>query len=171
MQISEVPDQGVIYTVGHSNIPLESFLDLLSGIEVVVDVRSTPFSQYASQFNAHRIKGELGAAGIQYVFMEDEYMGNILGGKPRDDGCYENGKIVYERVMERSWYQDGISRLVELAGEKKTAIMCSEEDPHKCHRHHLISQSLLDEGLTVLHIRGDGTLQEAEKETVQLTLL
>jgi len=170
MQTKEALNQGSIYTVGHSNIELEELFSLLNGIEVVVDVRSTPFSKYAPQFNAHNVKEKLEAAGIQHIFMEDENIGNILGGKPRDGDCYEHGKIVYEKVMTKSWYQEGISKLVELAGEKKVAIMCSEEDPHNCHRHHLITQSLLEEGLTVFHIRGDRTVEKAEKEAVQPTL-
>ena len=170
MQTREMPNQGSIYTVGHSNIELEEFLNLLNGIEVVVDVRSIPFSRYAPQFNAHNIKEKLEAAGIQYIFMEDEDVGNVLGGEPRNDDCYENGKIVYEKVMKKSWYQEGISKLVELAGKRKVAIMCSEEDPHKCHRHHLITQSLLEKGVTVFHIRGDRTVEKAEKGPVQLTL-
>lgn len=170
MQTRGMPNQGSIYTVGHSNIELEEFLNLLNGIEVVVDVRSIPFSRYAPQFNAHNIKEKLQAAGIQYIFMEDEDVGNVLGGEPRNDDCYEHGKIVYEKVMKKSWYQEGISKLVELAGKKKAAIMCSEEDPHRCHRHHLITQSLLEEGVTVFHIRGDRTVEKAEKEAVQPTL-
>ena len=170
MQTKEVPNQGSIYTVGHSNIELEEFLNLLNGIEVVVDVRSTPFSKYAPQFSMHNIKEKLGTAGIEYIFMVDEDVGNVLGGEPRDDDCYENGKIVYGQVMKKSWYQEGISKLVELAGKKKAAIMCSEEDPHKCHRHHLITQSLLEKGVAVFHIRGDRTVEKAEKEAVQLTL-
>lgn len=171
MQISEVPHQGSIYTVGHSNTDLDAFLHLLSGIEVVVDVRSTPFSGYARQFDTHNIKERLEAARIEYIFIEDEHVGNVLGGQPRDEDCYEHGKIAYEKVMKKSWYQEGISRLVELASIRKVAIMCSEEDPHKCHRHHLIAQSLLDEGVSVFHIRGDGTVEQAEKEAVQPTLL
>ena len=170
MQTKEAPYRVSIYTVGHSNIELEGFFNLLNGMEVVVDVRSIPFSKYVPQFGMHNMKEKLGAAGIEYIFMEDEDIGNILGGKPRDDDCYENGKIVYEKVMWKNWYQEGISRLVELAGEKKVAIMCSEEDPHKCHRHHLITQSLLEKGLTVFHIRGDRTVEKAEKEAAQLTL-
>ncbi len=42
--------------------------------------------------------------------------------------------------------------------------MCSEEDPHKCHRHHLIAQSLLKTGMVVFHMRVDGTLEKAERE-------
>ena len=42
-----------LWTVGHSNHPLGAFLDLLAQhrIEVVADVRSSPYSRYASQFN------------------------------------------------------------------------------------------------------------------------
>ena len=170
MQTKETPNQGSIYTVGHSNIELEGFVNLLSGIEAVVDVRSIPFSRYAPQFSMQNIKEKLEAAGIRYIFMADEDIGNVLGGKPRDEDCYENGKIVYEKVIKRSWYHEGISKLVELANKRKVAIMCSEEDPSKCHRHHLITQSLLEEGVTVFHIRGDGTVEKAEKETAQLTL-
>jgi uncharacterized protein (DUF488 family) len=166
----EMLSQGSIYTVGHSNIKFEEFLNLLNGIEVVVDVRSVPFSAYAPQFNRQNIKEKLETAGIQYIFMEEEGIGNILGGELRDKDYYENGKLIYERVMEKSWYQKGIATLIELAKEKKVAIMCSEEDPHKCHRHHLIAQSLLKEGMTVFHIRGDGTLEKAEREEVQLRL-
>jgi uncharacterized protein (DUF488 family) len=171
MQTRGAPYQDSIYTVGHSNIELQEFLNLLNGIEVVVDVRSIPFSRYAPQFNATNIKEKLKAAGIQYIFIEDEEVGNVLGGEPRDEACYEHGKVVYEKVMEKSWYQEGISKLVELAGKRKVAIMCSEEDPHKCHRHHLITQSLLEEGVTVFHLRGDRTIEKAEKEAVQPTLL
>ena len=156
--------------MGHSNTELEEFLSLLDGIEVVVDVRSIPFSRYAPQFNAHNIRERLEAAGVQYIFMEDDEVGNVLGGEPRDDDCHEHGKIVYESVMKKSWYQEGISKLVQLASKRKVAIMCSEEDPHRCHRHHLITQSLLEEGVTVFHMRGDRTVEKAEKEAVQPTL-
>lgn len=38
----------MIYTVGHSNHPIERFLGLLQrhGIELLADVRSMPYSRY-----------------------------------------------------------------------------------------------------------------------------
>jgi uncharacterized protein (DUF488 family) len=51
--------------------------------------------------------------------------------------------------------------------------MCSEEDPKKCHRHNLIAQTLMERGVTVWHIRGDGRLEEArpnQPEAQQLHL-
>ena len=164
MRSNDSLDWVAIYTIGHSNIELERFLSLLDGIEAVVDVRSMPFSKYASQFNIRNIKIALESVGREYIFMKDEHVGNVLGGRPRDKDCYEDGKVVYEKIMKNEWYKAGISALIELASKKRTAIMCSEEDPYKCHRHHLISQSLLKEGVRVFHIRKDGNLEEANKE-------
>ena len=170
MTLKKALNQSTIYTVGHSNFEFEKFLSLLDGIEVLVDVRSIPFSKCAPQFNIKNIKRGLESVGINYMFTEDEYVGNVLGGRPRDDDCYENDKIVYENVMKKGWYQEAISALIELAEKKKVAILCSEEDPYKCHRHNLIAQSLLREGITVFHIRGDGSkdkVEKAEKKIVQ----
>jgi uncharacterized protein (DUF488 family) len=62
--------------------------------------------------------------------------------------------------MRRPWFVQGVNRLLELADEQTTAIMCSEENPAECHRHHLIAQFLMAEHpeVDVRHIRGDGTV-------------
>jgi uncharacterized protein (DUF488 family) len=106
-------------------------------------------------------------ADIEYVFA-----GEHLGGRPTDPTCYKNGavpegkanylKLVeYAEVMKRDWYQRGIERLLQIASERLTAIMCSEEDPMQCHRHHLIAQTLLKRDVAVWHIRSDGRVEEA----------
>jgi len=163
----------VIYTVGHSNIDIKKFINILkqNNIEVLIDVRSVPFSRYASQFNKDNIKRELEESGIVYIFM-----GNVLGGKPRqiyDDEFHTADKIidvVYEKIRGQQGYQKGISRLIATAKTNKIAIMCSEENPNKCHRHLLITQSLLGKGVDVLHIRGKGAVEVAGKHIPQATL-
>jgi hypothetical protein len=44
-----------------------------------------------------------------------------------------------------------------------TAVMCSEENPADCHRHHLIAKYLLAEfpEWEIQHIRRDGNLNNA----------
>ena len=61
--------------------------------------------------------------------------------------------------MKREWFVKGIQRLLEMADEQTTAVMCSEENPAQCHRHHLIAKYLMREhpGVKVKHIRGDGS--------------
>jgi uncharacterized protein (DUF488 family) len=50
----------------------------------------------------------------------------------------------------------------------RVAIMCSEEDPTHCHRRLLVAKVLLEEGLTIGHIRGDGRC-ERESEPILLS--
>jgi len=72
-------------------------------------------------------------------------------------------EVDYPEVMKRPWFTKGIERLLELADEQTTAIMCSEEDPAQCHRHHLIAKYVMREHpeVNVRHIRGDGTVFSA----------
>jgi len=174
MELNKPHSQDEIYTVGHSNIALERFLSMLNDIEILIDARSEPFSKYVPQFNSDFLKKQLEKAGIEYIFMKNDYVGNIIGGRPKDRDCYENGEVIYERIKKKKWYKEGISTLIELAHKKRLVIMCSEEDPYKCHRHNLIAQSLLKGGVIVYHIRSDGIKEKIEKPdkiTIQMTLI
>lgn len=164
-------DDVTIYTIGHSNVAAEEIVALLqaNGIVALVDVRSVPYSQYTSQFNRETFAATLRLAGIAYHFE-----GETLGGRPNDPACYRTDaapkgrgdylKLVdYAKVAEQPWYQAGIDRLIATARQQRTAIMCSEENPEECHRQHLIAQTLLERGVTVLHIRKQGTLEAAKR--------
>jgi uncharacterized protein (DUF488 family) len=157
----------VIYTIGHSNAHLEEIIRLLGkyDIKMVLDVRSSPYSLFAPQFNRETVAESLWKARIQY-----DYAGRQLGGRPRDRSCHDEDEVLYREVQEREWYQEAIDRLIEVATEQRTAIMCAEEDPKRCHRRFLIAQTLLDRGIEMQHIRGDGTPEEAEREPEQLSL-
>jgi len=113
MQQKKTSNHTTIYTVGHSNVEFEKFLGLLNGINVLVDVRSVPFSKYVPQFNIDSIKARLQDVGIEYVFMKDKRVGNIIGGRPKDDTCYNKGDVIYERVEGKEWYKKGISTLFQ----------------------------------------------------------
>ena len=156
-----------IYTIGHSSHPLEKFIRLLedNGVMLLVDVRSAPYSRYNPQFNKENLELQLPTHDIQYAFA-----GKYLGGRPPDPSCYKSRKLPaegadflhevdYPEVMKRPWFRQGIERLLELADEQTTAIMCSEENPAECHRHHLIAKYLIAEypEYDVRHIRGDSS--------------
>ena len=147
-----------IYTIGHSNVPIEQILNLLqvNDIEAVVDIRSIPRSRYSPQFNRKSLAKVLDEIGITYA-----YLGNSLGGRPIDPTCYQGSEVKYNEVMKRPWYQQGIEELRRIARLQRTAILCSEEDPQQCHRHRLVGQTLLRLGFRVLHIRGNGNLEPA----------
>ena len=151
----------MLFTVGHSNHSLEFFLALLKShaITVIVDVRSAPYSRYVTHFNKGEIEQTLQAAGMHYI-----YMGNVIGGKPKDKSFYNpSGRVQYEVLARTRIFQAGLDRLAKgLARGWRIGLMCAEEDPSKCHRHQLIARTLEKERqIPVWHVRADGTLIRA----------
>jgi uncharacterized protein (DUF488 family) len=132
-----------------------------------VDVRSQPYSRWAHQFNRETLARDLQDAGIGYRFM-----GDALGGHPADPDVYDPGgeRADYGRVERTPTYQAGIDRLLGLARAERVAVMCSEGDHRHCHRHMLITQTLLGRGVRVLHIQPDGPTIEGEPVPQQLSL-
>jgi uncharacterized protein (DUF488 family) len=158
-----------LYTIGHSNHTTAALVDLLCrhGITLVVDVRSQPYSRWAHQFNRETLSHDLQDAGIAYQFM-----GDTLGGRPSDPTLYDpdQERPDYQRVEQMPAYQSGIDQLLNLAQTDQVAVMCSEGDHRRCHRHLLITQTLLGRGVRVLHIQPDGTTVEGEPIPQQLSL-
>jgi len=164
-----MPKDLLIHTVGHSDHTTAAFVDLLrgQGITLVVDVRSQPYSRWTHQFNRETLARDLDAAGIAYRFM-----GDALGGRPADPALYDPGeeRADYRRVERTDVYQAGIDQLLELARIERVAVMCSEGEHHHCHRHLLVTQTLLSRGARVLHIQPDGRTVEGERIARQLSL-
>lgn len=165
--VQEQRKERTIYTIGHSNHTLDHFLNLLRkhGIEVVVDVRSQPYSHYVPHFNQEKLKQVLPQNGVRYL-----YLGKELGGRPRGAEFYdEDGKVNYSRLAESEPFKQGIARLIQELPRSRVALMCGEENPTMCHRRLLVGRALAAQGITVYHIRGDGRIEtddqlEAEKK-------
>ena len=156
-------DTLVIYTIGHSNHSSEKFVELLvqHAITCLVDVRSQPYSRYNPHFNRETLAATVRKVGIHYVDM-----GSTLGGRPDQQDLYDPGKELpnYSRQRQTELYQQGLRQLTQQAQQTKTVIMCSEGDPHACHRQWLITDDLIDENFTVLHIHPDGRIEIAKKD-------
>jgi uncharacterized protein (DUF488 family) len=157
----------VIYTIGHSNLDLKQFIDLLilNEIELLIDVRSSPYSKYVPHFNSHRLSKSLITVGINY-----RYLGDKIGGKPSSDEFYLDGKVIYPLIRTTEKYKKGIIELIKFSKEYKTVIMCAEKNPNNCHRYLLIIPSLVEKGLEVIHIYESGIINDENKEDVQKTL-
>jgi uncharacterized protein (DUF488 family) len=150
-----------VYTIGHSNHPVEYLVSLAveHGIEVVLDVRSSPWSRFAPQFNREALERSLASGGIEYWFLGVE-----LGGRPDGEEFYdEDGHVLYSKLAATPAFESGIHRLVSASRSRRIAVMCSEEDPSECHRRLLVARVLHEQGLDVAHIRGDGRLQFEEE--------
>src|SRR2546430_4748749 len=146
-----------IYSIGHSNQPMEAFLELLNkhSVQALIDVRSHPYSRYVPHFNSPELAHAARHVNIQYLFM-----GKELGGRPDGEEFYDaDDHVIYSRVAESQLFLKGIESLEEIGKATRAAIMCSEEDPTSCHRHLLVGRVLTKRGIRVLHIRGDGRIQ------------
>ena len=150
-----------LFTIGHSNLALDDFLGLLQqhGNQTVADVRTTPRSRWVPHFGAGPLREALSRRGIGYV-----PFGRELGGRPQGGEFYdEQGHVLYGRLAGSPLFQAGIDRLLAGAQTRRIALLCSEEDPCRCHRHLLIGRVLRDRGVAVSHIRRDGHIDtEAE---------
>ncbi len=149
-----------IWTVGHSRHQLPALLGVLRdpGIEVVADIRSQPFSRYNPQFNRERFSAALAGAGLGYLFLGAE-----LGGRPAEPEFYDGaGHVRYGALAQSARFNTGLGRLLAESGRHRVAMLCSEEDPRRCHRRLLVSRVLTARGIPVRHIRGDGTVVREE---------
>ncbi len=147
----------IVHTIGHSNHSMEDFLSLLERFEinVLVDVRSNPFTRYSAHFNQGPLRNSMQQAGLKYLFL-----GRELGGKPNDDSFYDDeGYLRYDRVADSPMFKTGLSRVLNGIEKYSIALMCGEENPSGCHRRLLIARVLLDCGVSVSHIRSDGKIQ------------
>jgi uncharacterized protein (DUF488 family) len=148
------------FTIGHSNHDFPVWLALLRqhGVEVVVDVRSSPYSKYVPQFDKELMQRSLEEAGIRYLFLGAE-----LGGRPANPACYDaKGHVLYSRLHDDAGFQAAIARLESGMERFRVALVCGEEDPAHCHRRLLIGRVLTERGHVMQHIRGDGRLESDE---------
>jgi uncharacterized protein (DUF488 family) len=156
---SELP-RNVLYTIGHSTHPIETFLELLAQHQIVLlaDVRSFPSSRRWPQFNQNALKASLETRQIAY-----EWIGG-LGGR-RHSKLAASLHSAWEHPAFRSYaeYADtplfaaGLGQLLESAEKRRTAIMCSEGLWWRCHRR-IISDHVIIRRWEVRHIMPDGKL-------------
>lgn len=134
--------QIIMWTIGHSNRSMDTFLELLKehDIRVLVDIRSFPTSKI-EHFKMEEMKKWLPEHGIEYI-----WLGKELGG-------YRRGG--YKRHMRTKLFREGIKQLLEIAKVKRTCIMCMEVNPKYCHRR-FISAYLERKGVKVMHITEKG---------------
>lgn len=142
-----------VWTVGHSNHPIERFVEILNahGIGRVIDVRRFPASRKWPHFNAASLAMSLPAAGIDYVGMPE------MGGrrKAAPDSPHTAWRVEafrgYADFMDTPEFAESLRRVIELSAEKRSALMCAESLPWRCHRS-LIADALLSRGFEVLEI-------------------
>lgn len=152
-----------LFTIGHSNQPLEHFMGLLEqhAIDVLVDVRRFPGSRKYPHFGQDALQAAATRQGLDYQWFEG------LGGRrnkvPAVDktcnaGLRNQSFHNYADYMLSSEFSEAFTELAQLASNRRTTIMCSESVFWRCHRR-LISDYALTYRARVWHIFPDGRLR------------
>lgn len=118
----------MIFSIGYQRLTVAELARLAEQLDAVVwDVRGVPVSRKPG-FGRRQLEAAL---GTRY-----EWHGANLGNKGANTVTPEG--------------------LAELASEPRTVIlMCQEEAPGDCHRHHKIAMPLLAQGVRVMHVYRD----------------
>ena len=151
------PDDAV-FTVGHSTLPIERFIALLEtyGIRRLADVRTVPRSRRNPQFNADALASALRARSIEYVPLP------ALGGlrHARNDspntGWRNDSFRGYADYMQTPAFEAGLDALIGMSRELRTAIMCAEAVPWRCHRS-LVADALEVRGISAVEILSESS--------------
>ncbi len=144
-----------IYTIGHSNLTFMKFLSHIQGNNIthIIDIRSVPYSKHAPWSNKSRLPELLRPCNIEYT-----YLGHRLGGKKQG----KNSSNQENRKGEA--YSEAIQILLQLSLQSNLSLFCAEGDPARCHRQHIIAQTLIEANANVIHILKDGSLLKAWRE-------
>lgn len=145
--------KSAIFTIGHSTLPIERFIELLKiyGIEQLVDIRTMPGSRHNPQFGRDALAGSLSAAHIGYLHME------ALGGlrrarKDSQNAGWRNKSFRgYADYMQTADFAHALEALIRMSRQERTAIMCAEAVPWRCHRS-LVADALDVHGIPVIDI-------------------
>lgn len=149
-----------VYTIGHSTLSLDAFIALLKEqeIDVLVDVRAFPGSRRYPHFNKESLQAALPAADMRYEHTRalGGRRGKAASAEPSPNIFWENSSFRnYADYALTDEFRDALIWLEQTAAEATCAIMCSEAVWWRCHRR-IITDYLLADGISVLHITGKG---------------
>ena len=156
-----------IYTLGHSNYPFYKFIEILKKYDInyVVDIRSTPYSKYNTQYNKEFLHETLKNLGYTYIYMADEF-----GAKRKTKVSYtDEGYADFDKVILEDEFKRGIERLkVGCSKNYKIVLLGAMQEPIRCHRAILLGKELIKAGFDVKHIMHEGDLKVQSELEEQL---
>lgn len=137
-------------TIGHSTLPIETFLAILrdNDVRVLADIRTVPKSRHNPQFAQENLAPALAKAGIEYRWHRD------LGGlrHARKDsintGWRNSNFRGYADYMQTAEFAKALDELMKAGPHEHAALMCAEAVPWRCHRS-LVADTLTVRGVAV----------------------
>lgn len=143
--------ENTIYTIGYAGFSRDSFVEELkrNRISVLIDVRSSPFSSFHSEYNKDVLEVVLRNNGIYYRNYAKEF-----GARQDDFKLYSaEGYLDFEKVAKTRDFQDGLLKLCNSIRQGYVPVlMCAEKNPIDCHRAILVSRAFHENGCNVIHL-------------------
>ncbi len=153
-----MPRPQKLYTIGHSTRTLDEFVAILAAdqIKTLVDVRTVPRSRRVPQFNTENLADSLPQQHIRYLHLPD--LGGLRKARPDspNTGWRNDSFRGYADYMQTPKFESGLNKLMTVATQEPTAIMCAEAVPWRCHRS-LIADALLVRGWEVIDLFSEKT--------------
>lgn len=151
-----------LYTIGYSGFPTsDDFVRELNkyGVQILIDVRSSPYSAYYSAYNKEPLSAKLKDNNIYYYNYARQF-----GARQEDTSFYKNGRLDFATFSKSPQFLDGV-RSVEKSNAV-IAFMCGEKHPSECHRSILVARAFSDRGHEIVHIKPNNeTLTQHDVET------
>jgi uncharacterized protein (DUF488 family) len=121
--------KGRIYSLGYEGLTVAGLVERLqqSRIEELVDVRASPYSRRPG-FSKKKLAESLAAAGI--VYRHEPLLGNAF----RDEEDFDAAMDLMRAHLAGGEPAEAVARLVSSADGRRVAVLCLENDQHRCHR-------------------------------------
>jgi uncharacterized protein (DUF488 family) len=123
-----------IFTIGYEATTMADFTAVLTaaGVRRVIDVRALPLSRRPG-FSKTPLRAALAEAGIDYAHLR------ALGTPPAGREAARKGRLaelerIYAAQLELPEAVVAGAAMLQLAGERPSALLCYEREPTGCHR-------------------------------------
>ena len=153
-----------IFTIGYAGFEIDHFIKVIKEYQInsLIDVRSSPFSKYYSEYNKPLLQKTLQERGIIYRNYNREF-----GARQDDKMYYPNGYLDFSMFTRSMMFIEGMQKIIKaIPLGYRFVLMCSEKDPITCHRSIMIGKAFFNNGVSINHILSDGRIiTQSEIET------
>lgn len=159
-----------IYTIGYTGFSLDEFVQELKskGINVVIDVRSSPYSERYADYNRDNLESVLVANKIYYRNYIKEF-----GARQDDRSFYsKEGHLDFEVFAKSEQFLSGVEKIKNsVAKGFNVVFLCAEKEPVQCHRTILVARAFHELGYNVVHLKPNNVaINHSEIETQLLNM-
>ena len=151
-----------IFTIGYTGFDIQNFIDTLKNheINVVIDVRSSPYSERYPSYNKNTLETKLKENGIYYRNYVSEF-----GARQENKKFYSGeGYLDFELFAKSEQFLSGVEKIKNsISKGYKVVLLCAEKEPIQCHRTILVSRAFSDAGYNIVHLMPNNQSKSQKK--------